>query len=95
MTFAGRAGTSSSARRSLVRIHKAPDDYWRFTDDGLRLILERAGFEVSAVKMWGNRAVVRASLWRWPAQRRWRSLKNVEDSPVVVWAFARRADDHS
>ncbi len=76
----------------LVRVHKAPGDYWRFTDDGLHLLLERAGFDVTSVKMWGNRSVVRASLWRWPAQRPWRSLANVEDSPVVVWAFATRAE---
>jgi SAM-dependent methyltransferase len=75
----------------MVRVHKAPADYWRFTDDGLRLLLEKAGFEVIAVKMWGNRAVVRASLRRWPAQRRWRSLENVDDVPVVVWAFATPA----
>jgi SAM-dependent methyltransferase len=74
----------------LVRVHKAPGDYWRFTDDGLRLLLERAGLEVEVVKQWGNRRAVAGNLWRWPAQRWWRSLSNVDDAPVVVWAYARR-----
>lgn len=74
----------------LVKVHEAPGDYWRFTVDGLRILLTSAGLEVVRVESWGNRAAVRASLWRWSAQRPWRSLRNVDTVPVVVWAFARR-----
>jgi SAM-dependent methyltransferase len=74
----------------LLRIHDAPGDYWRFTPDGLRIVLERAGLEVDRIESWGNRAAVRANLYAWAAQRPWRSLRNVADAPTVVWAFARR-----
>ncbi|HXV13468.1 MAG TPA: class I SAM-dependent methyltransferase [Candidatus Krumholzibacteria bacterium] len=31
-------------------LHDEPHDYWRFTEYGLRLLLERAGFRVAAVR---------------------------------------------
>jgi SAM-dependent methyltransferase len=77
----------------LLRIHNAPGDYWRFTPDGLRILLERGGLQVTRVEAWGNRAAVRTNTFWWAAQRPWRSLRNVDDVPAVVWAFCRRPDD--
>lgn len=75
----------------MVRIHKEPGDYWRFSVDGLRILLERAGFEVVELADWGNRACVVANLWRWcpyipGLQPLWRSAA----VPIIVWAIARR-----
>jgi SAM-dependent methyltransferase len=75
----------------LVRIHDMPGDYWRFTPDGLRLLVERAGMTVEWVHSWGNRSCVRRNLGRWVPYRQWRSLKNEKECPVMVWALARRA----
>ena len=77
----------------LIKVHEltmyAMHDYWRFTPRGLRELLERAGFEVLEIGAWGNRECVRGNLDRWPAYRRWHSLRNEPDLAVQVWAFAR------
>lgn len=33
----------------MFRVH-SPEDYWRFTDQGLRLILENSGFKIIEIK---------------------------------------------
>lgn len=77
----------------LIRVHELPayglPDYWRFTPRGLRTLLERAGLEVDAVESWGNRDCVVGNFDRWPAYRRWHSLRGEADLLVQVWAFAR------
>ena len=81
----------------LIRVHELPEwglaDYWRFTPRGLRTLLERTGLEVETLGTWGNRDCVLGNLDRWPAYRRWHSLRNEPDLPVQVWAFARRPQD--
>jgi SAM-dependent methyltransferase len=78
----------------LIRVHELPAygmrDYWRFTPRGLRRLLEQGGLTVDAVDAWGNRSCVNGNLDRWPAYRRWQSLRNEPDLPVQVWAFAHR-----
>ena len=76
----------------LIRVHEewGMRDYWRFTPRGLRTLLERSGLEVERVEAWGNRSCIAANLDRWPAYRRWHSLRNEPKLPVQVWAFARR-----
>ena len=74
----------------LVRIHDEPADYWRFTEPGLRLLLQSAGLVVLSASSWGNRACVRANFRNWVARRPWHSLQNEEAFPVVVWALAQR-----
>lgn len=77
----------------LIRVHELPmygmRDYWRFTPRGLGMLLERAGLTVQTVGSWGNRSCVTGNTDRWPAYRRWHSLRNEPDLPVQVWAFAR------
>lgn len=77
----------------LVRVHELPaygmKDYWRFTPRGLQTLLEAAGLEVETVGSWGNRSCIAGNLDRWPALRRWHSLRNEPDLPLQVWAFAR------
>jgi SAM-dependent methyltransferase len=74
----------------LVKIHREPGDFWRFSADGLRLLLGKVGFEVLSTGDWGNRLCLLANLWRWcpyvPGMPLWRSA----DLPIIVWAFARR-----
>jgi len=85
----------------LIRLHYLPGDYWRFTPDGMRLLLESADLTVEEIRSWGNRACVFRDLrvhkdlfgrvvW-WSPMRPWHSLRNEEETPTVVWAFARRA----
>lgn len=73
----------------LVRLHEMPNDYWRFTPGGLRVLLEGAGLEIERLSAWGNRAAVTGNLRRWRYYRRSRSLRNEPHTPVVVWAICR------
>jgi SAM-dependent methyltransferase len=74
----------------LVRVHPAPNDYWRFTPDGLRLLLERAGLEVTDVRGWGNRHCANVNFLVWSGRPKWASLRNEPTLPVNVWAIARK-----
>jgi SAM-dependent methyltransferase len=76
----------------LLRVHFHPGDYWRFTEDGMRLLLEHAGLKVLSTHSWGNRGCVKANLRspRWAFYWPWRSLRNDPLLPVVVWAYATR-----
>lgn len=74
----------------LIRRHEVPKDYWRFTEDGLRILLDHAGLDVESTSSWGNRRCVVGNFKRWTRHRWWRPLTNEPDFPVVVWAFARK-----
>jgi len=75
----------------LIRLHREPEDYWRFSAAGLRALLEDAGFVVERVESWGNRASVLGNLWIWwPYIPILNHLGNSPAAPVVVWAIARR-----
>ena len=76
----------------LVRVHPNPGDYWRFTEDGLCILLRKVGFDVVESGSWGNAPAVRANFVSWALYRPWRSLRNNPSLPVSVWAFARRPD---
>ncbi len=73
----------------LIRVHAGPGDYWRFTEDGLRIMAERSGLEVVTSGAWGNRRCVRANLHRWAKKRPWSTLRNQAKFPVAVWVIGR------
>lgn len=79
----------------LIKVHGSPKDYWRFTADGLRLLLEQAGLVVEEVGSWGNRQCVVGNFARWSRRTWWQSLKNEEDFPVSVWAIGRKPSEGS
>ena len=74
----------------LIRVHAGPGDFWRFTADGLRVMVEGAGFGAVSSDAWGNRACARANMRRWAKKRPWSSLKNDPRFPVAVWAIGQR-----
>jgi SAM-dependent methyltransferase len=80
-------------------IHQYPHDYWRYTPEALRLLVEGKG-EVVTIGAWGNfgawifcnlglRAVPIPKSRFHPA--RWLALKNDPVWPIVVWVIARKA----
>lgn len=76
----------------LVRIHAIPLDLWRWTEPGLRCVLEDSGFERARIKSgaWGNRDCAIANFTRWEVYDPGRhSLENEPDFPVMVWALAQ------
>ena len=79
----------------LIRVHPQPIDFWRFTPDGLRALIEAQGLTVTDVGSWGNKWCVLANhgawrpyLWRHRVLSRW-TLRDDAASPQMVWAFAR------
>ena len=73
----------------LVRLHDWPGDYWRFTPDGLALLLRSQGLEPLWVRSWGNRDVALANFDHWVPHLAGQSLRNEPQLPVSVWALAR------
>ncbi|HET9729774.1 MAG TPA: methyltransferase domain-containing protein [Acidimicrobiia bacterium] len=76
----------------LIRVHPTPLDCWRFTEDGLRRLLEGRGFVVDKTDSWGNKRCVHGNLRRFPPMAPWRSLRNDPLFPLQVWAFAHRPE---
>lgn len=75
----------------LVRLHDWPGDYWRFTPDGMEILLRSQGLEPVWVRSWGNREVVVANFDRWVPRLAGQSLRDEPQLPVSVWALARPA----
>lgn len=78
----------------LVKVHPAPLDCFRWTQDGIRILLETAGFSVLKTGSWGNRQCLMTDL---KPDMRWayyipvvHSLKNDPQLPISVWAFGRK-----
>lgn len=78
----------------LVKIHEQPLDISRWTERGIRQLLENEGFEVLYTASWGNLECLAADMqpglgWTAYDPRR-HSLKNQPQFPIVVWAFAKK-----
>jgi SAM-dependent methyltransferase len=81
----------------LIKFHPAPGiygDYYRWTEDGMRILLEESGFTNVVTGSWGNRQCLRANLTPDPEWVNYNplfhSLKNEPRFPLTVWAMAQR-----
>jgi len=88
-----RPGGSLVVNTGFLLKLQAPD-LCRWTEDGLRVLLEEAGFTSIDTGSWGNRQCLAADLqpgldWTGydPAVH---SLENEPQFPLAVWAFARK-----
>lgn len=79
----------------LIQIHNYPSDYWRFSKEGMKKLLEN--FKDVTVKTWGNRktAIYHLQCEGWPTTKEIREqgyfdLTNEENYPYVVWSYARK-----
>ena len=78
----------------LYQVHGVPSDYWRYTEDGLRILLQR--FTRVETGSWGNRFTVdvcarHGSRPVWELRRTFRVLLRNEPAwPLVVWAIATK-----
>jgi SAM-dependent methyltransferase len=77
----------------LIRVHEAPIDCSRWTEQGLSCLLQESGFEADMIEThsWGNRSCVTANFTRWAWRGWFGSLRNEPDFPVMIWAFARKS----
>lgn len=76
----------------LVRIHKAPIDCTRWTEEGMSYFLQECGFDADHIETasWGNRACIVGNFKQWSKRGFFGSLANEPDFPVMVWAFAQK-----
>jgi SAM-dependent methyltransferase len=80
----------------LLKVHPAPVDLYRWTEHGIRTLLEGAGFRQIETGSWGNRRCLIRDLtpgleWAWynPLLH---TLKNEPQFAISVWAFAQKSD---
>jgi SAM-dependent methyltransferase len=83
----------------LNPVHRYPDDYWRFSCDGLAMLC-RPYAEILHCSSWGNRyacaliaLIDRARNIEIPDRagvRHWLATHNEPDYPIHVWVVARR-----
>lgn len=78
----------------LLKVHPVPLDLYRWTEDGIRTLLESAGFSILQTGSWGNRQCLMSDL---KPGMEWtiyvpiiHSLKNEPQLPIVIWAFAQK-----
>jgi hypothetical protein len=76
----------------MVRIHDEPIDCSRWTPLGMRYFLEECGFALENIHAagWGNKGCVIGNLRVWLPYWGWQSLRNDVETPVVVWALAKK-----
>ena len=79
----------------LIRLHCGVD-CTRWSRLGMTHFLAECGFPMGRIEawQWGNRACVKANFntWKRHGWGLFKSLRNEEDFPVVVWALARLGD---
>ena len=78
----------------LLKIHEYPLDLYRWSEQGMKQLLEGAGFSVLSTASWGNRECLFADMTddlKWTFYNRFRhSLHNEPQFPIVIWAFAKK-----
>lgn len=78
----------------LLKMHEFPLDLYRWTERGMKELLETARFNVLSTASWGNRECLFADMtsgvdWTIYNPRK-HSLENEPQFAIVVWAFARK-----
>jgi hypothetical protein len=77
----------------LLKVHGSPEDFQRWTPDGLRHFLSDAGFVDVDVRSWGNRQCVIAYMDYEslpPFDPAVHSLNNEPDITMQIWAIAKK-----
>ena len=74
----------------FLKIHGAPNDYWRWTPMGLTAMLEDCGFTVELSEAWGNKDCVAGNLDQWKIYEPGLNLNNEPEFPVVCWTLAKK-----
>ena len=80
----------------LLKVHGSPYDLYRWTEHGMRQLLETTGFIVISTGSWGNRDCLFADMTPdlgWTIYRPGlHSLRNEPQFAIVVWAFAQKKE---
>lgn len=74
-----------------LKVHGAPMDYWRWTQNGLTALLEDSGFIINHVDSWGNKDCIISNFDQWTDYQEGMDLTNNSELPIMVWALAKKA----
>lgn len=74
----------------LLKIHGAPMDYWRWTVDGIKCLLEDVGFQIITADSWGNKLCAISNFDEWTEYSVDKPLNNEKEFPLMVWALAKK-----
>jgi len=77
----------------FIKIHKSPLDCCRWTEEGIKFLMEECGFEPGRMitGSWGNRLCVVSNFGAWPEYIPGvHPLDNEPDFPMVVWLLAQK-----
>jgi SAM-dependent methyltransferase len=73
----------------LVRLHSNPGDYWRFSPDGMAVLLRSQGLSPLWVRSWGNRWTIMANFDKWMRPLPFLTARDEPKLPAQVWALAQ------
>lgn len=86
-------GCAMIAAPFLFRVHARPNDFYRWTEPGMKKLCVDGGFAADevTVESWGNKSCARAHIGGPVRDYGFgRSMKNDPEYPMMVWAFAER-----
>lgn len=86
----GPRGRIFVATPFLIRVHNAPLDLWRWTREGLSLLLHNADYNDVQTGSWGNRAAVLANFDGWAIAGPDSDMTDDPALPVTCWAVGTR-----
>ncbi|MGE3623114.1 MAG: class I SAM-dependent methyltransferase [Bdellovibrionales bacterium] len=78
----------------MIKVHKSPLDCTRWTEDGLRFLMEECGFPLDRMTSgsWGNRMCIIGNFAAWPEYVPGvHPIDNEPEFPMVVWLLAQKA----
>jgi hypothetical protein len=73
-----------------LKVHGAPNDYWRWTTSGLQALLEDSGFAIVNINSWGNKECIVSNFDSWVEYQNGMDLSNNLELPIMVWALAKK-----
>lgn len=73
-------------------VHGSPSDYFRYTDEGIRRVLERAGFTIEFIESGGNFLVSMGALMGFPSEVFSQTELDAKDKdyPYTILVLARK-----
>jgi SAM-dependent methyltransferase len=74
----------------FLKLHGCPEDYWRWTPQGLSLMLQECGFTIEELGSWGNVDCVINNFSGWEEYSPGLNLDNDLETPVIVWCLGKK-----
>jgi len=73
----------------MIKLHGDPYDFWRWTPEGLKKLLEENNYKILELGSWGNKDCLIANLDKWAIYDEGMNLENDPTFALVVWSVAQ------